>query len=62
MPRHYNGKFATSLMEVGDEALECVTSGSSPSTAGQRVLLTITCPGILINFKQSSRPKGDDVL
>ena len=62
IPRYHNGKIAAGLLETVVKALECITSGSSPSTAGQRVLLTITGPGILINFKQSSGPKGDDVL
>ena len=54
--------FESGLLEAGDKALECITSRSFPRTAGQRVLLTITGPGILINFKQCSGPKGDDVL
>ena len=54
--------FEGGCLEAGDKTLECITSRSFPSTAGQRVLLIITGPGILINFKQSSGPKGDDVL
>ena len=54
--------FESGCLEAGDKTLECITYRSFPSTAGQRVLLNITGPGILINIKQSSGPKGDDVL
>ena len=62
MARRHNGKFAADFLEAGDKALECITSRCFPRRAGQRVLLTITGPSILINLKQCSGPKGDDVL
>ena len=37
--------FESGRLEAGDKTLECITSRSFPSTAGQRVLLTITGPG-----------------
>ena len=58
-PQAPQSPYESGLLEAGDKVLECIRS---PSTAGQRVLLTITGSGIMINFKQSSRLKEDDVL